>query len=52
MELAIDVVFINRKSFLNSADHTLLFNGLVAFGTTEKSESYTSKVLCKGFDDI
>ena len=52
IKLAIDVVFINKESFLHSVDRTLHFNGFVVLGKRTKGESFTSEVSCKGLDNI
>ena len=52
MELAIDVVYINRECFLHTVDRTIKEPSCVILGTYSKGEAPTSEILYKGLDEI
>ena len=52
MELAIDVVYINRECFLHTVDRTIKEPSCVTLGTYSKGEAPTSEILYKGLDEI
>ena len=52
MELAIDVVYINREYFLHTVDRTIKEPSCVTLGTYTKGEAPTSEILYKALDEV
>ena len=52
MELAIDVVYINRECFLHPVDRTIKEPSCVTLGTYTKGEAPTSEILYKALDKV
>ena len=52
MELAIDIVYINRECFLHSVDRTIKEPSCVALGSYTKGEAPTRETIYKALDEI
>ena len=52
LEIAIDVVYINKEAFLHSVDRRIRCPNIVVLGTKAKGRSYNKEILTKGIDIV
>ena len=50
LEIAIDVVYINKEAFLHSVDRRIRCPNIVVLGTKAKGRGYNKEILTKGID--